>query len=74
MDLEGVNFEGDDFDDEDLKSLGIGTGDDGESSSDKKPRLPEWVEVQTKKRQQGETRKGPNGKVVRLAIKKGKVK
>jgi hypothetical protein len=74
MDLEGVNFEGDDFDDEDLKTLGIGTGDDGEGSSAKKARLAEWVEVQTKKRLQGETRKGPNGKVVRLAIKKGKVK
>jgi hypothetical protein len=74
MEVEGLNFEGDDFDEEDLNGIGdaLGFGADvsGETSAAKRVKLADWFQTQTKKRLRGHTHCGAGKGVVRLSIAK----
>ena len=63
VEMEDLEFEGDDFGDEDLEALGIGASGSGEESSAKRAKLATWFAVQTKKRLQGSADQDPKGKV-----------
>ena len=74
MDWEGLNFEGDDFDEEDLNgigdALGIGSDVSGDTSAAKRTKLANWFQTQTEKRLRGQTHRETSGKVVRASIAK----
>jgi hypothetical protein len=61
MDLDGLDFEGNDFNVEDLSALGIGEDSAGEGPAPKLAKLAHWFQTETRKRLRGKAHRETGG-------------